>query len=94
MSRHRFHVAWGVRRVVQSRAQSLDCGVQAVLEVHKRTGGPQSPYEFLSRDHLAGMFQQHRKNGGRLPFDSDFDSLFAELSCPRVKLEHPEVANV
>jgi hypothetical protein len=65
-----------------------------VVEIHEGIGGPQSPDEFLSRDHLAGLFQQHPKDCCRLALQPDFDPLFVELFCSRVKLEHPEVANV
>jgi uncharacterized protein YggE len=55
-----------VRRIVQRLAQSTDSGVQPMIEVDKRSVGPEPVPELFATDHLAGSFEQGLQKGQRL----------------------------
>jgi hypothetical protein len=46
------------RRIIQSIAQTLYRGIQPVIEVHNRIGGPQFPTQSFARNDIACVFEK------------------------------------
>ena len=65
-----------------------------MLEIHKGVGGPELLVQFLARDDLAGMREQHRQDLKGLFLDFDLQAVLAQLGGAKVNLEGPEVNDV
>ena len=50
--------AWRFGRVTQRRPESLDGGVEAVLEIHERLGWPEPLLQLLTIDYFAGTLDE------------------------------------
>ena len=92
-ARQRFHKAGILCRVAQRIAQPLDRGVQAVVEVHERIGGPQAAVEILPGDHFAGTLQQHGQDLKGLLLQANLEAVAAELPGAQVYVKDSKADN-
>ena len=77
-----------------ARAQPLDGGVQAVLEVDEGAGRPQALAQFFARHHLARTLEHHRENLERLILKPDADASLPQLARAQIDLEGPKSLDV
>ena len=69
------------------RAQPIDGGVDAVIDVHKSFRRPKLLPELLPGDDLARMFQQKFQNLKRLLLELELHPLFAQLASLQIGFE-------
>jgi len=55
----------------------IDAGVEAVVEIHERIGGPELRAQLVARDHFAGALQQGLQHLERLAYS------FTRMPCLR-----------
>jgi hypothetical protein len=66
----------------------LICSLDAVVKLHYRVVRPELIPDFLARNHIAALLNQHAQHLEGLFLQKDLASSFAEFSCSEVKLEH------
>src|SRR5712692_4638921 len=74
--------------VTQRLAQLLDCGVEAVIEVHKSVRGPEPFLKFFPPDDLTRTLQEQGKESKRQDLQLDFAARFAEFACAKIHLKN------
>jgi hypothetical protein len=84
---HSFDKRWILCRVAQSIAQPADRGVQAVIKIDERIGGPQAVPYFFARDNLTLPLQKQSENLERLLLQFDPHAIAAQLSGAEIDLE-------
>ena len=80
--------------VAERRAQPLDRGVQAVLEIDERPGRPQALPQLFTRHDFARTIEHHRENFERLILKPDADSALPQLARAQIDFEGPESLDV
>ena len=85
-----FDVARLIGVIFQRFAQLFDGSVDAVLEVNKSVGGPQSVAEFFPRYQFAGMFEQDGQNLERHFLELDLAAVMAQFVGGEVGFEGAE----
>src|SRR6266849_888652 len=80
--------------IVQRLTQAVDGVVQTVIEINERVVRPEHLAEFIARDHVSGMFQQHRQNLKRLILQPDSSAVLEEFSCAEINGNRPEAGRL
>ena len=75
-----------LRAVSQCVPKPADGGIEAVIEIDKSVGGPQTGPQLVPRDHLAGPFQQQGQNLERLFLQFDSGAVAPKFSRPQDRL--------
>ena len=92
-STQRLHVLWLFGRIRQGIAKPPHRGVQSVIEINERIGGPQPRAHLFARNNLARAFQQHGKNLEGLVLDLYSAAIAAQFSGPHVHFKGTEAHN-
>jgi hypothetical protein len=71
-------------------AEFVDGGVQAVVEIDERVGGPEAVTELLPRDHFARPFEKNLKNVKRAVLELDPHPVLAEFRSCKIGLVRSE----
>jgi hypothetical protein len=74
-------------------AEFIDGGVQTVVEVDERVGGPEAFAELLRSDHFAGAFERNLKNVKRAVLELSSYPGLAEFRPSKVGLVGSEAYN-
>ena len=82
-----FDVARAGSRVSESFAHLVDGGVQAVVEVDERVGGPELLLQLFARDDFAGTFEQQRQHLEGLSLQAQLDAALAQFACAEIEFE-------
>src|ERR1039457_4956524 len=72
--------AWLCGGIIENLANFVDGGAQAVIEVHKRIGGPKLLTNLFSGDELARSLQEQGEQLERLRLQPDSYPLFSQLA--------------
>jgi hypothetical protein len=86
-ARHRFDVASLFSRFPQRISQSLDGGIDAMVELDHRFVGPKPKPNVLPRHDFAGIFQQQEQELQRLFAEAKAGSVFTQLSGANIQFE-------
>ncbi len=78
---------WMLRRVAEGFAQPRDGGIQVVLEVYENVCRPEPVPQLLSRDDLAGLFEEVGQNLEGFFAEADLYSSPVELPGGEVDVE-------
>jgi hypothetical protein len=71
-------------------AQTLDGGVQAVVEIHKCINRPEPAAQFFPGNDFPGMLEEHGQDLERLLLESHLDAVPAELTGTEIHFEDAE----
>ena len=74
-------------RVPEREPQTLDRGIEGVLEVDEGAFGPQAHAELVARNHIARTFQEQGQDLKRLILQVDTKPGLPELACPEIDFE-------
>ncbi len=85
-------VARVVGGIVEGFAKLIHGGVQAVIEVHKSIGGPDTGAQLLAGDHPAGALQERGKNLEGLAAQFELDPALPQLASEQIGFEGAELA--
>ena len=67
--------------ITQRQSKLVDRGIQAMVEIDKSVGGPQTSMKLFARHNLAGTFEQRHQKLQRLIPQAGFDpAVFAQFS--------------
>jgi hypothetical protein len=80
--------------ITEGIAQALDGGVQAMIEIYKRVGGPKPAAQFLPRNDFTGTLEEHGQNPERLLLKPDFDAIAAKLTGAKVGFKGSEADDI
>jgi hypothetical protein len=87
----RLDEAWAAGGVAESFADPVHGRVQTVFVIDKGAVRPNCLGDLLTGEDLAGALEEHEKDLKGLRIQLDPDSLLAEFSCRRVRLENSEL---
>jgi hypothetical protein len=87
---HRLYKSWILCRIAERIPESPDCGVDAVLEIHKGVIGPQPRAQLFACHNLTGALQQCQKNLQGLILQPDLDAIAAKFAGLAVDREYPK----
>src|SRR5262249_2602172 len=76
--------------IAECRAQPLDGGIQAVVEVDKCPVGPELLAELFAGQHFSRSLEQHHQHVERLSLQPEPDAVLAQLAGADVDLESAE----
>jgi len=76
--------------VAEGFAETVDGGVEAVLEVDEGAIGPEFAADFFAGEDFGGAREQHGEDLERLCVQLDANALAAEFASCRVELEDSE----
>src|SRR5215472_10245282 len=74
-------------RIPQSLSQPIHSAIQALVEIHKRIGGPELLLQFLSCDHSSRVLDQDGEYLERLALEGRPVSVSSEFGGLQVELE-------
>lgn len=78
------------RNVAERRANSIDCFVQAAVEVDQCVASPDPGLQLFSGYQLPRPFEQRHEHLERLVLQSDFDAALPDLAGCEIDLEATE----
>jgi len=83
----RLNKAWFVSRFAKRCTQTLDSGIQTILEADKGAGLPHSLAQLLSCHDRSASLHKREENGEGLPLYADASPMLSQLAPLRVVLE-------
>ncbi len=82
-----------LRGIAQRGAKLLDRGVQAVLKIHERVGGPQPLPHLFAGNHFTRFLEQDGQDAKGLARQADTHTMLAQFSRRQIYLEDSEAVH-
>jgi len=77
----------GIRAIAQRGANAPDRVIQTLVEIDESIRPPDLPDQFLPRNDIAGIANQHREDSSRLRLEVERMAMSLEFPCSAVKLK-------